>query len=381
MIKTGHLETYDVILTVRTPLHIGSGHVINKQEYAYGPRSKTVRIIDMERFLQILAEKGLAREYENFIIRGTYKGGLSEFLAANSFTPSEIDGLTIYTCSVRGVFEEAAAPSGGYGRKPKKPKNEIAQFIRMKDGRPYLPGSSLKGALRTCLFTTLCERDADLGSFLELKNRDSGKIDVRRTAIGDKQAGEAVFNTLKINPQRPRDAVNSVMKSISISDSEPLSSDSMILCKKKDLLYNGSINEINVLRECVRPDTTIRCKLTIDRSIDGLTLDDVRNAIRHFYAFYQKTYIPCFINRPANFSMPEGNDYLILGGGAGFFSKTVLYNLNKYEVAKNFAKNYFVKKLSKMEHIEKSPIIPYTLNCTQYSNRLMHFGICGIEVK
>ena len=40
MIKTGHLETYDVILTVRTPLHIGSGHVINKQEYVYDPRSK-----------------------------------------------------------------------------------------------------------------------------------------------------------------------------------------------------------------------------------------------------------------------------------------------------------------------------------------------------
>ena len=373
MIKTGHLETYDVILTVRTPLHIGSGHVINKQEYAYDPRSKTVRIIDMDRFLQMLAEKRLASEYENFIIRGAYKGGLSEFLAANSFTPSEIDGLTLYTCSVKGVFEEAAAPSGGYGRKPKEPKNEIAQFIRLKDGRPYLPGSSLKGALRTCLFTTLYKNE-------------TGEDDALIKAYKDKYADpeKTVFNTLKINTNRKKihDAVNSVMKSISISDSEPLSSDSMIICKKKDLLYNGSINEIKtVLRECVKPGTTIKCKLTIDRSIDGLTLDDVRNAIRHFYAFYQKTYIPCFINRPANFSMPEGNDYLILGGGAGFFSKTVLYNLNKYEVAKNFAKNYFVKKLSKMEHIEKSPIIPYTLNCTHYSNRLMHFGICGIEVK
>ena len=380
MMKAGHLETYDVILTVRTPLHIGSGHVINKQEYAYDPRSKTVRIIDMDRFLQMLAEKQLASEYENFIIRGAYKGGLSEFLAANSFTPSEIDGLTLYTCSVKGVFEEPAAQSGGYGRKPKEPKNEIAQFIRLKDGRPYLPGSSLKGALRTCLFTTLCRDDTDLGDFLKISYKPNGKIDVFRTTVGDKQAGEAVFNTLKINPKRPRDAVNSIMKSISISDSEPLSSDSMIICKKTDLLYNGSINKINVLRECVRPGATIKCKLTIDRSIDGVTVDDVRNAVRSFFDFYRKTYLPKF-RIPTGFALPEGTDNLLLGGGAGFFSKTVIYNLYRYEDAKEYAAKWFESTFPKGKHEYEYPIVPHTLNCTQYQNHLMHFGICGIEVK
>lgn len=374
MMKAGHLETYDIILTVRTPLHIGSGHVINKQEYAYDPRSKTVRIIDMDRFLQMLAEKRLASEYENFIIRGAYKGGLSEFLAANSFTPFEIEQLTLYQCSVKGIFEESAGQTDRYGRKPKEPQNDIAQFIRMKDGRPYLPGSSLKGALRTCLFTTLCKDDTDLGDFLT--------TEFRRSAISDRQANEAVFNTLGINthPKHTRDAVNSIMKSISISDSEPLGSDSMILCKKIDLLTDGSINKINVLRECVRPGTIIRCKLTIDRSIDGLTVDDVRNAVRSFFDFYRKTYLPKF-RIPTGFALPEGTDNLLLGGGAGFFSKTVIYNLYRYEDAKEYAAKWFESTFPKGKHEYEYPIVPHTLNCTQYQNHLMHFGICGIEVK
>ena len=192
-----------------------------------------------------------------------------------------------------------------------------------------------------------------------------------------------MFNTLGINthPKHTCDAVNSIMKSIFISDSEPLSSDSMIICKKTDLLYNGSINKINVLHECVRPGTTIKCKLTIDRSIDGVTVDDVRNAVRHFYAFYRATYIPRFKNRPANFSMPEETDNLLLGGGAGFFSKTVIYNLYRYEDAKEYAAEWFEGAFPKGKHEDESPIVPHTLNCTQYQNHLMHFGICGIEVK
>ena len=185
---------------------------------------------------------------------------------------------------------------------------------------------------------------------------------------------------MKINPKRPRDAVNSIMKSISISDSEPLSSDSMILCKKIDLLDDGKTNEINVLRECVRPGTTIKCKLTIDRSIDGLTLDDVRKAIRSFFDFYRKTYIPKF-TIPSSFALPEGSDNILLGGGAGFFSKTVIYNLYKYEDAKEYAAKWFESTFPKGKHEYEYPIVPHTLNCTQYQNHLMHFGICGIEVK
>lgn len=94
------------------------------------------------------------------------------------------------------------------------------------------------------------------------------------------------------------------------------------------------------------------------RIIDGVTVDDVRNAVRHFYEFYRATYIPRFKNRPANFSMPEETDNLLLGGGAGFFSKTVIYNLYRYEDAKEYAAEWFEITFPKGKHEYVYPHCP-----------------------
>ena len=358
MIKTGHLQTYDIILTVQTPVHIGSGITVNKQEYVYDPRSKTVRIIDMDQFLQMLAEKELADEYENFIIRNTYPGGLKEFLESNSFTQSEIDKFVRYTCSVKDVFLETE----------NQPTSNIAQFIRMKNGSPFVPGSSVKGAIRTCLFTTLYKGDV------------TGDSLIRDYSSNERSVEPNVFHTLNINTYRKQDAVNSIMRSVSISDSEPIGNDRMIICKKKDLRANGRFSEPNVLRECIKPGTEIRCKLTIDRSIEGLTAEEILHSVVSFFDFYRKTYLS-FFYKPSSFFLPEGSQNLILGGGSGFFSKTVIYNLNDFEKAHAYVKGYLKKKFSKGRHDRDFKIAPHTLKCTEYQDSLMHFGVCKLEVK
>ena len=379
MIQTGHLETYDIILSVQTPVHIGSGITVNKQEYIYDPRSKTVRIIDIDQFLQMLAEKELAAEYENFIIRNTYSGGLKEFLESNSFTQSEIDKLVLYTCSVKGIFAEKDYSGASNGRVQKAPKNNIAQFIRMKNGRPYIPGSSVKGAIRTCLFITLCKQETNLGDFLTIKRNDRDHIDTFITAKGDREANVAVFNTLQLS-KKTEDAVNSIMKTISVSDSEPIGNTCMTICNKIDFLPDGSISHPNVLRECVEPGTKIQLKLTIDRSLNGLTSDDIINAVSSFFRFYQSEYPSCF-RLPANVFQPSGTDNLILGGGSGFFSKTVVYNLYEHDTAMEYVADWMEDKFPNGKHQYEYDFAPHTMKYTMYKGSYMPFGVCKFEVK
>lgn len=369
MIKEGHLEIYDVTLTVETPVFIGSGKTINKKEYAYDEAKKQVSIIDMQKLMKMLVDKELIDEYERLILGNAYYGGMNEFLTSY-FSNEEIESLTLYKCNVKGVFDN------------KTPHNDVFQFMRLNDGRPYIPGSSLKGALRTCLFTWLVKDDSDLTGFLDIQYDKRDRMIVSSTTRGDKHACESVFHTLKINTKRPRDAVNSIMRSISISDSEPIDFSSMTICNKVDIKTSGTISKPNVLRECVRPGTKIKFKLTIDKSLHGLSIEDIRGAIEKFFKFYNAEYLPHF-RLPNNAVRITSPDNIILGGGAGFFSKTVVYNTYAHKDALDYVSEWMEGNFKGHYHESDydEGISPHTLKYTQYGNSLMHFGVCKFEAK
>lgn len=369
MIKEGHLEIYDVTLIVQTPVFIGSGKTINKKEYMYDESKKLVSIIDMQTLMKMLVEKELIDEYERLILGNAYKGGMNEFLSA-CFSDEEIKSLILYQCSVKGMFDN------------KTPHSDVCQFIRLNDGRPYIPGSSLKGALRTCLFTWLVKDDSDLKGFLDIEYNKRNRILIPPTTKGDRNAYESVFHTLKINTEKPRDAVNSTMKSISISDSEPIDFKSMTICNKVDVKASGKMSMQNVLRECIRPGTKVKFKLTIDKSIPGVAIEDIRGAIEEFFKFYNKEYLPHF-RLPNNAVRIASPDNIILGGGAGFFSKTVVYNTYAYYDALDYVSEWMEGQFKGHYHESDydEGISPHTLKYTQYGNSLMHFGMCKFEAK
>lgn len=57
MRKLEQLQQYELILTVRSPLFVGSGQSYQRTEYIYNRRSNRVSVLHRNRFIHFLAEK------------------------------------------------------------------------------------------------------------------------------------------------------------------------------------------------------------------------------------------------------------------------------------------------------------------------------------
>lgn len=138
MRKLEQLQQYELILTVRSPLFVGSGQSYQRTEYIYNRRSNRVSVLHRNRFIRFLAEKDLADSYERFILGGSTN--LHSFLRQEcGLDEAGIRALCVYDL-----------PAGDALDAEHSLKN-IQAFMRDNAFRPYVPGSSVKGALRTVL--------------------------------------------------------------------------------------------------------------------------------------------------------------------------------------------------------------------------------------
>ena len=119
------------------------------------------------------------------------------------------------------------------------------------------------------------------------------------------------------------------MRGIQISDSLPIDDRNMMLTLKTDSAVNGQTHAINLCRECVAPGTRIRFALTLDQSIlkgrwtaDSILEGHQRPSRR---IRMQAVCRPEFTAAAATASKPAGRNLLMLGGGVGFFSKSLAY--------------------------------------------------------
>lgn len=68
MKELNHLQVYDLILSVRSPLFVGTERSLAKNEYLYNPKRETVSFVNEQAFLALLAERGLVDKYEAYIL-------------------------------------------------------------------------------------------------------------------------------------------------------------------------------------------------------------------------------------------------------------------------------------------------------------------------
>ena len=337
MYKYASCEVYDAELTVKTPVFVGSGSVIGKKEFTVG-RSQ-INVIDMNLLMSCIYSRGLIDDFQKFMMTEVY-GRADDFLKT-FFTDDEIKKMTLYTCRSTDVF------SGG------KPPAEIKQFWHTPDNRPYIPGSSLKGALRTCLIgARLLDGAASSGD--EIKRR----ID-------------ALENEYK-----------GIMSRLSVSDSEPVAPASLTLCKKYDVKPSGFAKPLNLVRECLTPGTKLKFRITIDSADGVMSLDTLKSSIRRFSEFYSDLTKEHFDKSPENCGQFSYDSNLILGGGSGYLSKTVVYDVADYDDALDYVIE--IMKRSFRKHHENDydyDVSPHTLKYTQYNGLFYPFGICSLRFR
>ncbi|MCD6519486.1 MAG: type III-A CRISPR-associated RAMP protein Csm5 [Anaerolineae bacterium] len=123
---------YDVTMTVLSPVHIGTGEMLPSMEYVQ--EGQRIYVLDAEALVQQLAAS--PSRLKAFQYLGG-KGAMGLFLREQGLSPSK---LALYSLPLWG-----SAPQEGI--------ENIWPFIKVagRPPMPYIPGSSLKGALRTAL--------------------------------------------------------------------------------------------------------------------------------------------------------------------------------------------------------------------------------------
>lgn len=352
MNRVGHLENYCIELRTCGPVFVGSGFKYSKSSYLFDSRERTISIIREDALLKWIIESGNMDAYERYVLTESSMG-LDRMLQRMSISPAERKKLIRYTIDVGNVLREGIS------------LKQIDAFIRNANGEAYIPGSSLKGALRTALL------------FREIQN--TGRLpETKRGTIPE----DAYFHVLNLNSKK-RDAVNSIMRGISIADSPRIPDHMLTLAQKVDLRQDGEELELNLIRECIKPGQKICLSMTLDHSILGtaLCMDDIMRAISEFFRYYRDTYSMRFPEDDPD--VPQSGSYIFLGGGAGFFGKTVVYPYLGYDAALDEVSERLHRSFRRHHHDQDPDRFGVSPHCIKYGAtdaQLSEFGLCEVKI-
>jgi CRISPR-associated protein Csm5 len=363
------LKQYRVTIQTIGPVFIGNGKEIGKKEYAFLGQDKVV-IPDMQKFYYYVQKKGKAEAFEDYLLSGS-RDDLSNWLRRQGIRSSELKPLVRYELDCGDAVMEKGRTI------------QMMECIKDPYGNPYIPGTSLKGMFRTIF---LCEdmiKNPD--KYRQEKNsmeREvmSNDMRVNRMAFLKRQVGDVEakrYRTLGKNEKKPNDAVNDQLQGFVVSDSEPLSVRDLVLCQKVDRHPDGTEKTLPILRECIKPGTEIRFTITIDTSV--CDLDDqkikaaVKAAIQNYYSNFQKAF--------TGLDLPKVN-YVYLGGGSGFVSKTMIYAMygkqRGIELTQRIFDKIRVPRNHKHSKDKEYGASPHILKCTRYQGRILQMGLCRI---
>lgn len=363
------LKTYQLELKVRGPVFIGSGSEIQKKEYVF-MKDDTVGIVDPAKLYFLAKKRHLESDFERFMTKDT-KEALQQWIIRNHIPGNELVNCFQYRVNVGDIERD-------------KGRMQIMSCVKDPYGFPYIPGSSIKGMLRTILLCAKLMKNPeryrmDIRQILE-DLQDTRKIGRNRVLMQNVRNLETkAFHTLK-RSEKQGDAVNDVMAGIIISDSEPLSCRDLILCQKWEHHVDGSCKTLNLLRECIKPGTVIKATVTVDERLCTLTAQEIMEAIQLFYDRYYEVFQRKF--KKTDRCAPNT---VFLGGGAGFVSKTVVYSLFGDREGVSATQQIFQKTGVPREHKHvqdtRLGVSPHILKCTRYQGKEYLMGQCEITLK
>lgn len=356
-----HLQVLDLVLKTKSPVFIGCGKSYTKKEYLFDSGSNTVSFLDELALFTYLSEHNLADSYESYIL-GKTKGTLQEFLLnICKLSRSQINQWTRCRVYAGDALDE------------KHPLTEIQRFVRDGQNRIYVPGSSIKGALRTVLLKSIL-----------LKNPPKNP-NTRLPFDKDPSFEHTYFHTLSLKKDKNQAVLiknpqNSLLRGVRVSDSLPIGDQNMCLTRKIDEFTDNSYNVLNVCRECIKPGTAIHCTLTLDQSIlqGSITKESIMQAISDAYEHYQKTVISLYPQAAGGMNSRT----ILLGGGIGYQSKTVTDSYYR-DTAMRVTIDVLKKAFPKHHHEQDAEegISPRALKQTEYNNASYSYGICEVSIQ
>lgn len=369
------LKHYKMKITVLSPMYIGNGEKIGKKEYIYLPWDNTVIIPDVRLLLGEIQKKHLDRQYADYMLRNN-RDELGNWLKKQGFQRQDYKRFQKYTLDAGDTLQEP-------GVQRDRRTREILSFIKDPYGMPFVPGSSIKGMIRTALLAYEIMKAPSryagikrkIQSSASLREKNKMKYLNRETQELETQA----FHTRKKNVKNPGDAVNCNLSGLIVSDSRPISPKNLVLSQKIDYTLDKKEKPLPIFREALIPGTEIYFDITIDEEDCPYTLEQILEALDIF----QRNCWQYFYSRFGRGMKQEG--IVWLGGGCGFLSKTILYEMFGKDAVSvvdqvfqnTLGKNYGIHKHNRDKSLR---IAPHVCKCTRYQGELYDMGMGRIEV-
>ena len=233
------LQTYTLTLTAAGPVFVGSGKEISKKEYLR-LKDGTVLVLDIEKFYSFIEKKHLEKQYLDFMLKND-RMSLGNWILNQEIQVKDIQNCIRYRLKNSDMELE-------YGRPV-----QIMEYIKDSYGQPYIPGSSVKGMMRTILLCNdICEHPqkyeriaADMEREL-FQNRNQNVSRKRVLAASMKNAEVECYHLLNRFEKKRENAVNDRLSGIIIGDSKPLQTDDLTLCQKVEVHPDGAEKKLNL---------------------------------------------------------------------------------------------------------------------------------------
>lgn len=399
-------ENYTFTLETLSPLRIGSGEKLDSKQY-YLDDNHILRL-DQRKWTKLLSRKHLVDKYTNAILKGT---DLHTFVQNyyRFINLSELKDAALYQAPVYRL---------PYDLRDRGNTPYIHLFQSDSEGNPYIPGSSLKGAIIASLLAVYYEdifTDEQRQSF---ENAVHSMIE----SILDKQKWKAVEAEAKkalkpmfpdlaakyIDPENKR--VIYLLQAIRVSDSDPIQRGQLAVCEKADVYPvddepkpNGrwEILEKNpgIFHESLIPGTKVTFRLSIDEGKLKLFRKDmtakdaikwITNALNDFREKQDYYYTNMFFPRALELDKvikniyPETENHFYFGAGVGWVNKTLTYSIfgNEPDTV-GFVADFLDLQFGRNKHEDDVDlgVSPHKLKCVYYKDERHLMGHCAFSIE
>ena len=388
-------KTYE--LTCVSPMHIGSGETLKKYEYLYDNAKHVVYFPNKTKLLALLQKYNLFEEYL------AYVNDQCQLTQNNLFSwlrQKRINEREIISASTRKAVAPSCISVSKGQRNMKGNINDLVTAITLPDGRLYIPGSSLKGVLRTGIIYGLLKKQPVLTESYEKQIEDilakkPRKYELIREMNNiEKSLEDKLLNILNINTKNG--SLKSVLRGLKVSDTIPAEKITSVIIQKKDSLLDkhGRISKdpkpMPLVRECIPSESKFRLQITMDKKMMAeLGIKSIEEIIA-----YTKEYTAAVLkelqkgfNKNKNdrfyndlFKEAEMADFFI-GGGTGFLTKTIwlaLFANRRTDIVRSLLDIIIIPK-NHCLGIKDRFISPRSLKLAEVDGDYRLMGMCQIR--
>lgn len=375
-------KSYKMKLITLSPIFIGNGEELNQGQYIFDNAQMVVKILDENKFANFLNKNNLIDEYSNALIKYGKNINLKRWLGEkriplNSPIFSKIIPCKYLTINKFGKSKIATS------------LNSIKPFMKNADGFAYIPGSSIKGAIRTafCSYLVYKNKDKFQNEWRALKQALTERRP-KKNAINQitKSIEQKCFNLIKYNDEKA--AYGDIFSTLIIGDSKGVSKDKLYVTTRLDCaIQKQNPTSMPMNLEVIASNVEINFNLSIDASAGTyFSIEKIKEVLN----FYKKQQIDNKIfekNSEYLYSPDELSENIIpnlcIGGMTGYFNKNIVYSLapTKQE-AINVLREYFANSFPKGGHRENDfEVAPHTIKAVNDNDDIIPLGWCNLAVE